>query len=87
MRIMLHALGGSLFVHIVYMGIMMTIGWVKTKQYEPQFPLEDTVLQSEISFGFVGNPLYFLMTYIGSAYILAVIFIIRKRMRHGMIGN
>lgn len=81
MRIVMQALGGSVLLHIIYIGSGMVIGWIDTKRNALQFSPGDIVLQSEVTFGFVGNPVYLLISYVGVAVILAIVLTFWKKVK------
>jgi len=66
----------SFVVHLIYLIGTLVIAYIKTKNYTPN--LENNwenvgTLQNEVAFGAAGNPLVFLLTFIGVAFICGFI--------------
>jgi hypothetical protein len=81
MKIVIQALIGSFVIHLIYMVGMMTVSYVKTRNYKPGIASAwDKVetLQSEVVFGKVGSPFLYLFTFLGVTVICGIIMFLYK---------
>ncbi|WP_449623113.1 hypothetical protein [Robertmurraya sp. Marseille-Q9965] len=68
MKTIIHSLIVSVLFHIIFFGGMLVVGYVKTRNYEPDLANRwerVEILQNEVAFGTVGSPLIFIFTFIG----------------------
>ncbi|MFK2826893.1 hypothetical protein QYG89_14655 [Bacillus sp. B190/17] len=83
MKIMIQALAGSFFIHIVYFLSSFIIGYIKTIFYQPDISgTYNTVetLQNEVAFGgVVIHPFLFISSFFGMAIICGVLIIFLKK--------
>ena len=78
MKLALQAFRVSIAIHIVYFVGMMLVGYIKTRNYKPDFTSNwDNVanLQSEVVFGMAHSPFLYLITFVG----VAVIYLLYKK--------
>ncbi|MER2038226.1 MAG: hypothetical protein ABS944_08775 [Solibacillus sp.] len=78
MRIAAQAVVGSLLLHIVYVVIVLAIGYIQTVNYRPEFLENVTVLQSEVAFSFSGSTVTLLNSFIFVTLVLGAILLFRK---------
>jgi hypothetical protein len=84
MKIVLQALLGSLFLHVVYFLSTMAIGYVKTRHFKPDLGAKwenVTTLQNEVAFSMVISPVTYLVTLIVVAGICGIILVTIKTRR------
>lgn len=76
MLLFLQAFIGSVVIHVVYFFGMMLFGYIKTRNYKPDFASAwDNVetLQSEVSFSKVNSPFLYRFTFVGVAVLCGII--------------
>jgi hypothetical protein len=78
MRIVAQAVVGSLLLHIGYVVIVLAIGYIQTLNYQPEFSVDVTVLQSEVSFGYIVSPFAILKSIIFVTLVLGGALLFRK---------
>ncbi|OCA88644.1 hypothetical protein F7984_03360 [Pradoshia sp. D12] len=85
MKTIIQSLVVSFVIHIIYIGGSLIVGYITIKTYKPDIKDEwenVKMLQSEVAFGTVGSPLFFLITFIAVALICGIIITtIRKFVR------
>ncbi|MEK3995926.1 hypothetical protein MKY29_14315 [Psychrobacillus sp. FSL K6-2365] len=83
MKLVLQAIIGSIVIHVVYSMGMMLVGYIKTRNYKPDFASAwDNVetLQSEVVFSKVSSPFLYLFTFLGVAVICGIIIFSYKKL-------
>ncbi|MCK1999716.1 hypothetical protein MPH47_21240 [Psychrobacillus psychrodurans] len=83
MKLVLQAIIGSIVIHVVYSMGMMLVGYIKTRNYKPDFSSAwDNVetLQSEVVFSKVSSPFLYLFTFLGVAVICGIIIFTYKKL-------
>ncbi|MDQ0245104.1 menaquinol-cytochrome c reductase cytochrome b subunit [Bacillus fengqiuensis] len=82
MKIMFQAFIGSIVIHFIYFVGMMLIGYIKTKYYKPDIASawdEVETLQSEVAFGKVISPYFYLLSITGVTVICGIIIFSYKK--------
>ena len=82
MKLVLQALCSSIAIHIVYFIGMMLVGYIKTKNYKPDFTSKwDNVetLQSEVAFSKAHSPLLYLFIFVVVTVICGIIIFYTKK--------
>jgi len=82
-KLVLQAIIGSIVIHVVYSMGMMLVGYIKTKNYKPDFASAwDNVetLQSEVVFSKGSSPFLYLLTFLGVAVICGIIIFSYKKL-------
>ncbi|WP_409294258.1 hypothetical protein V1498_13630 [Peribacillus sp. SCS-26] len=69
MRLFLKAIFCSLFLHLIFVGLPLLAGYIRTLFYRPSGEgwSNMVVLDSKISVGFVFSPVFFLLSFAGTA--------------------
>lgn len=78
MKTIMRALGISLIIHFIYFFVTWIVGYLKTRDYQPNIAKqwgEVEMLQNEVAFGTVGTPLILLFSFFGIALISGLIII------------
>ncbi|WP_042150516.1 membrane protein [Paucisalibacillus sp. EB02] len=81
MKTMLQAFFASIFIHIIYIGGMILVGFIKTKNYQPDIAgaWENVeMLQNEVAIGYVYSPIIYLFSIIGLTVICGIIILLYK---------
>jgi len=78
MMLFLQVFISSIVIHVVYFFVMMLVGYIKTRNYKPDFASAwDNVetLQSEVVFSKVNShsPFLYLFTFVGVAVLCGII--------------
>ena len=76
MMLFLQAFIGSIVIHVVYFFVMMLVGYIKTRNYKPDFASAwDNVetLQTEVVFSKVNSHFLYLFTFVGVAVLCGII--------------
>ena len=84
LRLFLQAVIFSIVIHVIYIGGSLVHGLSQTWNFVPDIEnaYENvTVLQNEVSFGYVGSPMYLVFTFIVMALIGAAAIQLLKRIR------
>lgn len=72
MKLFLQATSVSLIIHLLYLAAVLLVGYIKTKNYQPNvtgaWDQADT-LQTQVAFGYTGSPFLFLFTFLAVALI------------------
>ena len=82
MKMIFQACIASAIIHLLYIVGSIGVGYIKTKNYEPDITGKwDSVnyLQNEVSFGFVISPLFYIYTFIGTAVICGLLIFLYKK--------
>jgi hypothetical protein len=75
-KLYLHAIGVSFIIHLLYLAGGMLVGFVKTKNYEPDVEGawdQVDMLQTQVAFGYTGSPFMLLFTFLAIALISGII--------------
>ncbi|OIK12336.1 hypothetical protein [Bacillus sp. MUM 13] len=78
MKSIIQSLVISFVIHLVYIFGTMAVGYIKTMNYKPVMEKKwgnIETLQSEVAFGVLGSPLFFVFTFIGVALFCGLIII------------
>src|SRR3954468_544596 len=78
LKTIIQSLGVSFVGHLIYIVGPMIVGYIKTKNYQPDITNkwgQVETLQNKVAFGVGGSPLYFLFTFIALALICGLIII------------
>ncbi|MDP1419646.1 hypothetical protein Q8G35_14790 [Peribacillus simplex] len=76
MKVVLQAIIGSISIHVIYVVVMMLVGYIKTKNYKPDIESAwDTVatLQNEVEFGSVTPPYFYVLSFLGVSVICGIV--------------
>ena len=74
MRLVFKAVIVSIFLHIIYLLVIVGWGYLKTLFYTADVSAANTViLQNEVSFGYVGSPLPLIVSFIVIAVVTWII--------------
>ncbi|MDO7484901.1 hypothetical protein Q5O89_01015 [Peribacillus frigoritolerans] len=76
MKVVLQAIIGSISIHVIYVVVMMLVGYIKTKNYKPDIESTwDTVatLQNEVEFGSVTHPYFYVLSFLGVSVICGIV--------------
>ncbi|MBT2679263.1 hypothetical protein J7E38_09630 [Bacillus sp. ISL-35] len=76
MKLFLQAISASVVIHFLYFAGVMFVGYIKTKNYQPDVTgAWDQVdpLQTQVAFGYNGSPFLFLFTFLAVAMISGMI--------------
>jgi hypothetical protein len=83
MKVILPALIISFVIHIIYFVGMMSVSYLKTRNYKPDLANAwDNVetLQSEVVFGKVGSPFLYFITFVGVTAICGIVMFSYKKL-------
>lgn len=76
MKLFLQATSVSFIIHLLYLAGGMLVGYIKTKNYEPDVEGawgQVDMLQTQVAFGYTGSPFMFLFTFLAIALISGII--------------
>ncbi|MDO7486499.1 hypothetical protein Q5O89_12975 [Peribacillus frigoritolerans] len=76
MKVVLQAIIGSISIHVIYVVVMMLVGYIKTKNYKPDiesaWDIVET-LQNKVEFGSVTPPHYYVLSFLGVSVICGIV--------------
>ncbi|HEY4552564.1 MAG TPA: hypothetical protein VIG80_05180 [Bacillaceae bacterium] len=88
MKTWIQASAFAFIIHIGYAATSVFAGYIQTKMYKPDFHGKVTSLQNEVAFGYVINPAFLSLSFIGMAAVCAgIIFIYKKWAKNGSDGS
>ncbi|CAH0318461.1 hypothetical protein [Peribacillus simplex] len=76
MKVVLQAIIGSISIHVIYVVVMMLVGYIKTKNYKPDIESAwDKVetLQNEVEFVSVTPPHFYVLSFLGVSVICGIV--------------
>ncbi|MFJ5752045.1 hypothetical protein AB1L16_20905 [Peribacillus frigoritolerans] len=76
MKVVLQAIIGSISIHVIYLVVMMLVGYIKTKNYKPDIESAwDKVetLQNEVVFVGVTPPHFYVLSFLGLSVICGIV--------------
>jgi hypothetical protein len=76
MKLFLQATSVSLIIHLLYLAGGMLVGFIKTKNYEPDVEGawdQVDMLQTQVAFGYTASPFMLLLTFLAIALISGII--------------
>ncbi|MFC9601838.1 hypothetical protein ACFTQL_29550 [Peribacillus butanolivorans] len=76
MKVVLQAIIGSISIHVIYVVVMMLVGYIKTKNYKPDIENAwDKVetLQNEVEIVSVTSPHFYVLSFLGVAVICGIV--------------
>ncbi|GAF63418.1 hypothetical protein BTS2_0309 [Bacillus sp. TS-2] len=82
MKIIFQAVLGSLFIHVAYFVIFFLISYIKTSSHMPEIAEQYTsidYLQTQVTFGVIYSPGYFVWTFLAVTAICAIILFAYKK--------
>jgi hypothetical protein len=82
MKLFLQAIGASVAIHFLYFAGRMLVGYIKTKNYQPEVAgawNQVETLQTQLAFGSTGSPLLFLFTFLAVTMISGIIIFSYKK--------
>jgi hypothetical protein len=82
MKTILQAFIASLIVHIIYISGMMLVGFIKTKNYQPDIAgawgnIE--MLQNEVAIGYTYSPVFYLFSILGLTVVCGIVLFLYRR--------
>lgn len=83
MKIVWQSLLGAAIIHILYFAAAMSVGYVKTITYKPNFSAawkHADNLQSTVAFGSSTSPLWYTGTFLGAAIVCGLLLIGYKKL-------
>ncbi|MEC0301212.1 hypothetical protein [Peribacillus frigoritolerans] len=76
MKVVLQAIIGSISIHIIYVVVMMLLGYIKTKNYKPDIEnawMKVGNLQNEVGFVSVTPPHFYVLSFLGVSVICGIV--------------
>ncbi|WHX42655.1 hypothetical protein QNH36_11220 [Mesobacillus sp. AQ2] len=76
MKLFLQATSVSFIIHLLYLAGGMLVGYIKTRNYEPNVAGawdQTDILQTQVTFGYTGSPFMFLFTFLAVALVSGII--------------
>ncbi|MFE8699946.1 hypothetical protein ACFYKX_04835 [Cytobacillus sp. FJAT-54145] len=88
MKVVFQAILGSIVVHITYLVGMMKVGYIKTKNYQPDISNswdKVEVLQNEVVFGHHHSPFLYVLTFIAVTVVFVIAINLFRKLKTGTI--
>lgn len=82
MKLFLQAISISALIHILYFTGVLLVGYIKTKNYQPDVEGgwgQVDMLQTQVAFGYTGSPFMFLFTFSAVALVSGIIISLYKK--------